>query len=210
MSDYSDPENMPPPEAEGLDGPMDNEDRLDDTAKEFDGGLDDDADKANDSDDESLLSDVDEAMLDTFDENKLEIAPDFEQLRGTKIKKRKRDENDEGRPKKKERTRERARRRRGDDEVEAGEPEPSSRRRKAGGGGERKPRERVEVDEETLSPEERRRRALDRAMDAAVKKSSGIRKRKGEIVRSIFCSCRVHTDPLDRISNKWQTKSSTI
>lgn len=182
MSDYGDPENMPPPEAEGLDGPLDNEDGLDDTAKEFDGGLDDEADKANDSDDESLLSDVDEAMLDTFDENKLEIAPDFEQLRGTKIKKRKRDENDEGRPKKKERTRERARRRRGEEEVEAGEPEAGSRRRKAGGGGERKPRERVEIDEETLAPEERRRRALDRAMDAAVKKSSGIRKRKGEIV----------------------------
>lgn len=182
MSDYSDPENMPPPEAEGLDGPMDNEDKLDDTAEAFDGGLDDDAEKANDSDDESLLSDVDEAMLDTFDENKLEIAPDFEQLRGTKIKKRKRDENDEGRPKKKEKTRERARRRRGEEDVEAGEPE-VGRRRKAGGGGERKPRERVEVDEETLSPEERRRRALDRAMDAAVKKSSGIRKRKGEIVR---------------------------
>jgi len=174
--------DMPPPDAEGLDRPDELEDALDDTANEFNNDIADDADKLNDSDDESLLSDVDEAVLDNFDENKLEIAPDFEQLRSTKIKKRKRDEGDEGRPKKKERTREKTRRRRGGSEGAEGAEADLGRRRRGGAGGERKPRERVEIDEETLPPEERRRRALDRAMDAAVKKSSGIRKRKGEIV----------------------------
>ena len=191
MSDYDDIANgsempngddMPPAEAGGLDRPDELEDALDDTNREFDGGADDEeADKLNDSDDESLLSDVDEAVLDQFDENKLEIAPDFEQLRGTKIKKRKRDEGDEGRPKKKERTRERARRPRAEDGAEGADIE-LGRRRRGGGGGERKPRERVEIDEETLAPDERRKRALDRAMDAAVKRSAATRKRKGEIV----------------------------
>ena len=194
MSDYDDiahgsampaGDDMPPPDAEGLDRPDELEDALDDTANEFNNDVADDEDKLDDDDDdESLLSDVDEAVLDNFDENKLEIAPDFEQLRSTKIKKRKRDEGDEGRPKKKERTREKTRRRPGANEApEGAEPDLGRRRgRGAGAGGERKPRERVEIDEETLPPEERRRRALDRAMDAAVKKSSGIRKRKGEIV----------------------------
>ncbi|KAK5096964.1 Transcription factor iws1 [Exophiala xenobiotica] len=195
MSDYDDiahgsdmpaGPDMPPPDAEGLDRPDEVEDALDDTANDFNNDDADDADKLDkldDDDDESLLSDVDEAVLDNFDENKLEIAPDFEQLRSTKIKKRKRDEGDEGRPKKKERTREKTRRRRGGSEgADAPEGDPGRRRRGGGGGGgERKPRERVEIDEDTLPPDERRRRALDRAMDAAVKKSSGIRKRKGEI-----------------------------
>ena len=184
--------DMPPPDAEGLDRPDEMEDALDDTANEFNNDVADDADKLDDDDDdddESLLSDVDEAVLDNFDENKLEIAPDFEQLRSTKIKKRKRDEGDEGRPKKKERTREKTRRRRGGSEAAEAPDGDLGRRRRPGAGGERKPRERVEIDEDTLAPEERRRRALDRAMDAAVKKSSGIRKRKGEIVSIIILHC---------------------
>lgn len=218
MSDYDDiahGSDMPPPDAEGLDRPDEVEDALDDTANEFNNDVADDADKVDklddddDDDEESLLSDVDEAVLDNFDENKLEIAPDFEQLRSTKIKKRKRDEGDEGRPKKKERTREKTRRRRGASEgADATEGDLGRRRRGGGGGGERKPRERVEIDEETLPPEERRRRALDRAMDAAVKKSSGIRKRKGEIV-SLTSSCtnkQILTKPGPRTSCRRRTQ----
>jgi len=206
--------DMPPPDAEGLDRPDEMEDALDDTANEFNNDVADDADKLDDdddADDESLLSDVDEAVLDNFDENKLEIAPDFEQLRSTKIKKRKRDEGDEGRPKKKERTREKTRRRRGASEGAEGAEGDLGRRRRGGGGGgggERKPRERVEIDEDTLPPEERRRRALDRAMDAAVKKSSGIRKRKGEIV-SMATPCtkqQILTNPGPRTSCRRRTQ----
>lgn len=222
MSDYDDiahgsempaGDGMPPADAEGLDRPDELEDALDDTANEFNNDVADDADKLDDDDDdESLLSDVDEAVLDNFDENKLEIAPDFEQLRSTKIKKRKRDEGDEGRPKKKERTREKTRRRRGASEgMDAPEGDIGRRRRGGGGGGggERKPRERVEIDEETLPPEERRRRALDRAMDAAVKKSSGIRKRKGEIVSAHLHFPMEQVLTKTRTSNKLPTKNST-
>ena len=182
--------NMPPLDAEGLDRPDELEDALDDTAAEFntEGNANEEIDH---SDDESLLSDIDEAVLQQFDEDKLDINPDYldqDQLRNTKIKKRKRDEADEGRPKKKEKTRERARRRRDDDPVEDDAAEPGIRRK--GASGEKKPRVRIEIDEDSLAPEERKRRALDRAMDAAVKKSSGIRKRKGEIV-CIFNSAKL-------------------
>jgi len=212
MSDYGD--EMPPAEAEGLDRPSENEDALDDTSKVFNGPVDDDAEKLIDSDDESLLSDVDEEMLEEFDANKVlaDVAPDFDALRGTKIQKRKRDENDEGRPKKKkERTRERARRRRGEEEVEAApaDGEVGARRPRKAGGGERRPRERVEIDEDTLPPEERRRRALDRAMDAAVKKSSGKRLRKGEIVCSNCDGSLSAANVNKRTSNKWLMRSST-
>lgn len=168
----------PPLEAEGLDRPDEVEDALDDTAAEFNEGDAESEKLDDDSDNESLLSDVDEAVIEDFDENKLEIAPDFEQLRSTKIKKRKRDDNEDAQPKKKERTRERARRRRGEDEeVDATAPV-----RKQKGVRVRAP----EIDEETLAPEERRRRALDRAMDAAVKRTSGgAKRRKGEIVRLV-------------------------
>lgn len=218
MSDYDDiahgselpgPDG-PPPDAEGLDRPDENEDALDDTAPEFDDAQDDAAeaeDKLSDSDNESLLSDVDEAVIDEFDENKLEIAPDFETLRNTKIRKRKRDENDDGRPKKKERTRERALRRRGEDAVDAADIEAGGTRSRKTAGGERKSRAQVEIDEETLPPEERRKRALDRAMDAAVKRThGGVRRRKGEIVcLTFFIIALVLTKP--RTSNKWQTKN---
>jgi hypothetical protein len=40
----------------------------------------------------------------------------------------------------------------------------------------------VEINEDELPEEERRRRALDRAMDAAVKRTKGKRIRRGEIV----------------------------
>lgn len=45
-----------------------------------------------------------------------------------------------------------------------------------------------EINEDDLPPEERRRRALDRAMDAAIKKSSGKRIKRGDIVSISFCA----------------------
>ena len=191
MSDYGD--DMPPPEAEGLDRPSDNDDQLDDTAEEFNdppGTLP--INVADDSDDESLLSEVDEAQFADFDPSAVQVAPDFDTLQSAiKVSKRKRTDGDESRPKKrKEATREKVkknrRRRDSDDGFSGGEQIDGKRVRKAGLGTEgervrRKPAEEA-IDEEQLPPEERRRRALDRAMDAALKKSSMKRARRGEIV----------------------------
>lgn len=195
--------DMPPLEAEGLDRPDELEDGLDDTAKEFD----DPPLAEDDDDDESLLSEVDEAQFDDFDPSAVAVAPDFDDLRKTKITKRKREDGDQGAPRKKERTRERRIRRRGEEEDD-GEAEGdgeagTTRRRRADG--DRKKVVRVEVDEDTLTPEERRRRALDRAIDAAVKKSSGKRLRKGEIV-SALTDLRCHDTDRCRTLNKQRTR----
>ena len=192
MSDYGD--GMPPPDAEGLDRPSENEDHLDDTAQEFtDPPNALAANPAEDSDDESLLSEVDEAQFADFDPSAVQVAPDFETLQSSiKVSKRKRADGDGFRPtKRKEGTREKIkknRRRRDSDEgFSGGEQIDGKRRRKhqSGADGER-PRKRVaeeeEINEETLPPEERRRRALDRAMDAALKKSGMRKARRGEIV----------------------------
>ena len=203
MSDTGD--DVPPPEAEGLDRPSDNDDQLDDTAAEFNKTAADD-----DSDDESLLSEVDEAQFADFDPSAVQVAPDFDTLQSAiKVSKRKRTDGDEPRPKKrKEATREKIkknrRRRDSDDGFSGGEQIDGKRARKAGTGGDRgengEPRRRrpaePEIDEETLTPEERRRRALDRAMDAALKKTSMRRARRGEIVRLLPHSIipSTHTD----------------
>lgn len=180
--------NIPPPEAEGDDRPSDNEDALDDTADAFQPGA-----GGDDSDDESLLSEVDEAQFADFDPSA--VAPDFETLnKSIKIGKRKRAEGDgDARPKKKERTREKpkkSRRRKddSDDGFEGGEEIEGKRQRKAKAlvSKERKRRAptQVDINEESLDPEERRRRTLDRAIDAAVKGRSQRRLKKGDIVRS--------------------------
>lgn len=196
MSDYG--EEMPPPEAEGLDRPSDNDDALDDTAREFNdppgallNGVDDD------SDDESLLSEVDEAQFADFDPSAVQVAPDLDTLnKAIKVTKRKRADGDEPRPKKKkEGTREKIkknkRRADSDDGFSGGEQLDGKRSRKykSGADGE-KVKKRVvvpEINEDDLSPEERRRRALDRAMDAAIKKSSGKRIKRGDIVSITLC-----------------------
>ncbi len=103
----------PPAEAEGLDRPSDNEDHMDDLNKEFDEPAGDKIpDAADDSDDESLLSEVDEAQFADFDPTAVQVAPDFDTLNKTiKVTKRKRADGDESAPKKKkERTREKVRR----------------------------------------------------------------------------------------------------
>jgi transcription factor SPN1 len=183
--------DLPPADALGDDRPEDNQDKLNDMNDEFA-----DPDPApqtvlDDSDDESLLSEVDEAQFADFDPAALNVAPDFDTLqKGGKIKKRARPDGDEGLPKKKkERTREKVkknRRQRADSDAgfSGGEQIDGKRARqsKAGGeGGERKKPARVEINEDDLSPEERRRRALDRAMDAAVKKTTVKRIKKGDI-----------------------------
>ena len=187
--------DMPPPEALGDDRPSDNDDALDDTAPEF-------SELANvlplnttvdDSDDDSLLSEVDEAQFADFDAAAVQIAPDLETLNRTiKAKKRKRVEGDDAAKakKKKEGTREKVKKNRrpvdSDDNFSGGEQIDGKRKRKShpGTDGERRRKPAMETNDEDLTPEERRRRALDRMMDAALKGGkTKSRARKGEIVR---------------------------
>jgi transcription factor SPN1 len=192
MSDYG-PDN-PPPEALGDDRPSDNEDTLDDTATEFaePPSAASVLDGADDSDDESLLSEVDEAQFADFDATAVQVAPDLETLsKHIKASKRKRAEGDvpqkkkEGRREKPKKSRRRAD---SDDGFSGGEEIEGKRARKSKGvEGSSKERKRrapaqEEINEEHLTPEERRRRALDRAMDAALKRPSARRMRKGDIV----------------------------
>lgn len=129
------------------------------------------------SDDESILSEVDEAQFDNFDPENVDVedrAPldvDADNLKLIGRHKRKRAEGEEGRPRRKEGRREKkSRRARDDEDAEEGS---SSRPRQ------RKQKEKSpDTDEETLDPETRRRRALDRAMDEAMKKPTKRRARK--------------------------------
>lgn len=189
MDDYDDIPNLPPPDALGDDRPSDNEDKLNDLDPAFQDPAPPPATGMDDSDDESLLSEVDEAQFADFDPSAVQVAPDFETLnKAGKIKKRMRTDGEEAPKKKKERTREKVkknRRRRDSDEgFEGGEEIDGKRVRKGGksADGEKKKPLRVEINEEDLTPEERRRRALDRAMDAAVKKTTVKRMKKGDIV----------------------------
>ena len=163
----------------------------------------DDADNdAELSDDESILSEVDEAQFENFDpenvdvDDRPQLAIDEENLKLIGRHKRKRADGEEGRSRRKEGRREKkSRRGRDEDEGEEG----SSRRR------ERKKAASPDTDEETLDPETRRRRALDRAMDEAMKKPTKRRARKQDgIVRYYAahhnCAC---TDCLGRISRLW-------
>lgn len=219
MSDYGLDE--PAPEALGDDRPLQNEDILGDTANESaeppsarpvvsDAG-------ADDSDDESLLSEVDEAQFADFDATAVQVAPDLETLsKHIKASKRKRAEGDapqkrkEGRREKPKRSRRRAD---SDDGFSGGEELEGKRARKSKGmdGISKEKKRRApaqeEVNEEFLTPEERRRRALDRAMDAALKRPSARRGRKGDIVGQAIPRKFKLTIP--RISNKMRMRRLT-
>lgn len=193
--DYDDG-NMPPADAMGDDRPSDNDDQLNDVSPEFQDPEPAVASNDDGDDDESLLSEVDEAQFADFDPSAVQVAPDFDTLNAQgKIKRRERAEGEEGPKKRKEARRERVKmNKRGradsDDGFSGGEEMEGKRARKSKGGDvERKKPVRVEINEDDLAPEERRRRALDRAMDAAVKKSTTRRAKKGEIVSLCYVLC---------------------
>jgi transcription factor SPN1 len=150
----------------------------------------------DDSDDESLLSEVDEAQFADFDATAVQVAPDLETLsKHIKPSKRKRAEGDIPKKKKegrREKTKRSRRRDDSDDGFSGGEELEGKRaRRSKGAEGVSRDKKRrgpvVEVvNENHLSPEERRRRALDRAMDAALKRPTARRGRKGDIVCLLF------------------------
>ncbi|OAA34824.1 transcription factor IWS1 [Beauveria brongniartii RCEF 3172] len=150
---------------------------------------------AADSDkDSDLLSEVDEDQFEDYDPETANIEDrpvdiDEDVARTLKVSKRKRIE---GQPKKPREGRREKKRRDRDDDVTMedgsdGDQERKPRRRRAAAEGERAPRaQRIRQaspepeNEENLTPEERRKRAIDRALDAAIKKggSSSTRRRK--------------------------------
>ncbi|EYE92446.1 transcription factor SPN1 [Aspergillus ruber CBS 135680] len=173
---------------EQIDGADDDEED-EELAKPAAAGDDDNDDEeeanADGSDDESILSEVDEAQFEDFDpenvdvEDRPQLAIDEENLKLVGRHKRKRTEEDgdgerSSRRKKEGRREKKTRRMR---ELEEGgeddEGEGKSRRR------EKKKRD-ATPDEELLDPETRRRRALDRAMDQALKKPTKRRAKKAD------------------------------
>lgn len=144
--DDNEGENLTDPTAEAKELTED----VDDELHAADDDDEDDDDKL--SDDESILSEVDEAQFDNFDpenvdvEDRPQLAIDEDNLKLIGRHKRKRTEDGESRPRRKEGRREKKSRRADEGGDEGG----SSRRR------ERKQREdKPEVDEETLDPETR-------------------------------------------------------
>ncbi|KAL8773931.1 MAG: hypothetical protein Q9209_001361 [Squamulea sp. 1 TL-2023] len=150
------------------------------------------------SDNDSVLSEVDEAQFEDFDptniaiEDRPAIPVDEDTVKSLKAHKRKRDGDDGAavKKKKKEGRREKPKKKRkdsDDDDFSGGQEIEGKRKRKTKtiteGGISRKekirPRKATPEDEDALDPEERRRRALDRAMDAAVKNPSR-RRRRGD------------------------------
>src|SRR5271169_4143658 len=138
MSDYG--SDAPPADTFGDDRPSDNEDGLNDTAPEFN-----EPDSTlpvtttmDDSDDDSLLSEVDEAQFADFDATAVQIAPDLETLNRT-IKPKKPEGDDASKPKKrKEGTREKVKKNRrkvdSDDGFSGGEEIEGKRSRKSKSG----------------------------------------------------------------------------
>jgi len=152
-----------------------------------------DALAAGDSDrDSDALSEVDENLIEDYDPEAADIEDrpvdiDEDVARTLKATKRKRTDG-EATKKPKEGRREKKRRDRDEDiEMGGGDDDGVSKPRRArrGADSERRSKPRAPTpepeNEENLTPEERRKRAIDRALDAAIKKPSARRKRKDEI-----------------------------
>ncbi|KAL4888747.1 hypothetical protein BDV59DRAFT_187995 [Aspergillus ambiguus] len=136
------------------------------------------------SDDESILSEVDEAQFEDFDpenvdiEDRPQLAIDEDNLKliGRHKRKRTGEEADgERSQRKREGRREKKSRRMRELEDAGSDGEDRSRKKER-----KKRREATPEDEELLDPETRRRRALDRAMDEALKKPTKRRFRKAD------------------------------
>lgn len=161
-----------------------------------------DAVAAADSDRESdILSEVDENQFEDYDPEtaNIENRPvdiDEDIAATLKVSKRKRIEGDaakkprEGRREKKRRDQDEDT---GADDLSEVETTKKPRRSRRAADGERRPRAKAAEpepeDDESLTPEERRKRAIDKALDSALKKNSGSkRRRKDEEVCGPFFS----------------------
>lgn len=196
MSDIEDNERSTPPAHDDspIDSPAAADNSNDGDAADVDDGMSD-----HDSD---QLSEVDVDDLEDYDPLKanIETRPveiDEDVAKSLKATKRKRAEGEAAAKKPKEGRRQKKRRTDGDDEVSAADGTIiEGKRRRGGAGGERSSGEKrskarpsakatpePEVDE-NLTPEQRRARAIEKAMDAAMKgKASKRRTKKDDIVR---------------------------
>lgn len=173
-------------------------DKVDDDGQDHDFG---DEIAAADSDrDSDALSEVDENQFEDYDPETANIEDrpveiDEDVARTLKASKRKRADGDVTAKKPREGRREKKRRDK-DDDVVMDEDAPHEggkkpRRSRRAGDTERRPKSKASTpepeNEDHLSPEERRKRAIDRALDAAIKKPNGARrKKKDEIVRFLI------------------------
>ena len=153
------------------------------------------ADSDHDSD---ALSEVDEDMIEDYDPEAANIEDrpveiDEDVARTLKATKRKRVDGSvakkprEGRREKKRRDKDEDVPMEDDGAEDAGKKQRRSRRMAEG---ESRPRAKASTpepeNEEELSPEERRKRAIDRALDAAIKKPSGARRRRKDEIVGFF------------------------
>ncbi|ESZ93078.1 putative Transcription factor IWS1 [Sclerotinia borealis F-4128] len=149
-----------------------------------------------DSDNESDLSDVDEANFDDFDASKVAlderpmVGIDEEVAKTLKASKRKRAEGEGKKPKEGKRDKKKRPRRDSDEDPDGMEIDGKRVRKPKRVEGERKERDRTKErrkptpepeNDENLTPDERRRRALDKAMDAALKNPNKRRRKKDEV-----------------------------
>ncbi|KAL3467652.1 hypothetical protein BJX64DRAFT_273978 [Aspergillus heterothallicus] len=163
---------------------VDQEQTLHETAQPPTPDAGDDEDKTDEhdlvgSDDESILSEVDEAQFEDFDPENVDIEDrpqldiDEENLKLIGRHKRKRTGDEEGSSRRKKEGRRKKSRRQREEEEEGSDGEGAARKR-------RSRKVEIEEDDETLDPATRRRRALDRAMDEALKKPTKRRFRKAD------------------------------
>jgi transcription factor SPN1 len=137
------------------------------------------------SDHESELSEIDEDQFEDYDPTtaRVEERPiNIDETAAKSLKASKRKATDGVATKKPKEKRREKKRRDSDDDI-VGDVTEGKRQRKSRPDGERRAKQRTpppEVNEEDLTPEERRQRALDRAMEAAVKQPSKRRRRKDE------------------------------
>ncbi|TGO91333.1 hypothetical protein BPOR_0031g00220 [Botrytis porri] len=160
----------------------------------------DDLDNAEDggagSDNESDLSDVDEANFDDFDASKVAlderpmVGIDEDIAKTLKASKRKRAEGEAKKPKEGKRDKKKRPRRDSDEDPDGMEIDGKRIRKPKRVEGEGKDRDRTKErrkatpepeNDENLTPDERRRRALDKAMDAALKNPNKRRRKKDEV-----------------------------
>ncbi|TGO58495.1 hypothetical protein BCON_0054g00250 [Botryotinia convoluta] len=160
----------------------------------------DDLDNAEDggagSDNESDLSDVDEANFDDFDASKVAlderpmVGIDEDIAKTLKASKRKRAEGEAKKPKEGKRDKKKRPRRDSDEDPDGMEIDGKRIRNPKRVEGEGKDRDRTKErrkatpepeNDENLTPDERRRRALDKAMDAALKNPNKRRRKKDEV-----------------------------
>jgi len=175
-----------------------------------DSDMDMDRDDGGASDNDSELSDVDEAAFADFDPNSVALADrpvaiDEEITRGLKASKIKRTDRES---KKKEAKRDKSkkkRRREEDEDASAVEEVEGKRSRKTkrttAGRSSRTDPERVQaqkqkdaIAEENMTAEDRRARALDAAMDAALKNPNKRRRKKDEVVCIVYACLGTDTN----------------